>query len=60
MEVVKIYGPLALGWVVAAYMLKFVLDRYKDDIESRVKLATSLDSLSRVIDGCIVRKNGND
>lgn len=50
-DILKIYGPLSLGWVVAAYLLKFILDRYKDDIDARVKLAMSLDGLARVIDG---------
>ena len=51
-DIVKIYGPLSLGWVVAAYLLKFILDRYKDDIEARVNLATALDALSKVIERC--------
>lgn len=50
-DLLKIYGPLALGWLVAAYLLKFVLDRYQADIDSRVKLATALDSLTKVIEG---------
>ena len=43
------YGPLALGWLVAAYLLKFVLDRYQADIEARVSLATSMDGLAKII-----------
>jgi len=50
LELVKVYGPLALGWVVAAYLLKFILDRYQTDIDARVKLATALDGLTRVIE----------
>ena len=57
-DILKIYGPLSLGWIVAAYLLKFVLDRYKDDIESRVSLATSLDALSKVIDRCGINNGG--
>lgn len=49
LDIVKVYGPLALGWVAAIYLLKFILDRYNTDIESRVKLATALDGLTRVI-----------
>jgi len=56
LDIVKVYGPLGLGWVVAAYLLKFVLDRYHDDIDARVKLATSLDGLSRVIEESLNRK----
>lgn len=55
-DIVKVYGPLGIGWVIAAYLLKFILDRYQEDIEARVKLATSLDGLSRVIDRCGVDK----
>ena len=51
-DILKIYGPLSLGWIVAAYLLKFVLDRYKDDIQARVDLATALDGLSKVIERC--------
>ena len=51
-DVIKLWGPLSLGWVLALYLLKFVLDRYKDDIDSRIKLAMSLDNLSRVIERC--------
>lgn len=49
-ELLKTYGPLALGWVVAAYLLKFILDRYNADIEARVKLAGALDNLANVIE----------
>lgn len=54
MDVMKIYGPLGLGWVVAFYLLKFVLDRYNADIDARIKLATALDSLTKIIQ----EKNG--
>ncbi len=57
-SILQVYGPLALGWVVAAYLLKFVLDRYNQDIEARVKLATALDGLSNVINRCGFN-NGN-
>lgn len=39
-------GPLALGWVVAGYLLKFILDRYKEDIEARVALAKAIELLT--------------
>lgn len=57
-EFIKIYGPMGLGWVGFAYLGKFILDRYKDDIDSRVKLATSLDSLANIIEQSL-RENGN-
>lgn len=50
-DIVRVYGPLALGWVVAAYLLKFILDRYQADIDARVKLASAIDSLSKIIEG---------
>lgn len=56
-DIVKIYGPLALGWVVAAYLLKFVLDRYQSDIDGRAKLASALDGLTRVIDKLEAKKD---
>lgn len=51
----KVYGPLAMGWLLAAYLLKFILDRYNQDIESRVKLAAAVDGLTRLIE-----KSGKD
>lgn len=56
-DLVKVYGPLALGWVIAAYLLKFILDRYQTDIDARVKLATALDGLQRVIEDLGRRPN---
>lgn len=49
-DLIKVYGPLGLGWVAALYLLKFVLSRYEADIESRVKLSTALDGLRVVIE----------
>jgi len=49
-EILKVYGPMALGWIGFGYIGKFVLDRYDRDIDSRVKLASSLDALANVID----------
>ncbi len=45
-ELLKVYGPLAIGWIIAAYLMKFVLDRYSADIDARVKLAAALDKLA--------------
>ena len=44
------YGPLALGWIIAFYIGKFVLDRYNADIESRVEMATALNALAKSIE----------
>jgi len=50
MEFVKVYGPLALGWVVAAYLGNFILKRYDADIDAKTKLALALESLGKIID----------
>ena len=49
-DMLKVYGPLAIGWVVAAYLMKFILDRYAADIDARVKLAAALDKLSTLVE----------
>ena len=45
-EILKIYGPLSLGWIVAAYLGKFILDRYERDIEAKTALALALQNLA--------------
>ena len=45
-EFLKLYGPLGLGWIVAGYLGKVFLDRNKEDIDSRVKLAVALETLT--------------
>jgi len=49
LELVKLWGPLSLGWVAASYMGKFIMDRYDRDIESRSKLASALQELTVAI-----------
>lgn len=49
-EFLKVYGPLALGWVVAGYLGKFILDRYERDLDARVKLASALEGLTKIIE----------
>ena len=44
-DILKIYGPMAIGWIVAGYLIKFIIDRYQQDIESRSKLASALEAL---------------
>lgn len=56
-DMLKSWGPLAVGWIVAAYLLKFILDRYNADIEARVKLAGALDKLSATIESCGLRRD---
>ena len=48
-EILKLYGPLALGWIVAAYLGKFILDRYDVDIKSRTDLAVALAALAAAV-----------
>lgn len=50
LDLVKAFGPLALGWVVAFYLMKFILDRYDKDIDSRNALASALNNLSKIIE----------
>lgn len=54
-DLLKVYGPLAIGWLLAAYLMKFILDRYNADIDARTKLAGALDKLSETIESCAKR-----
>lgn len=49
-DFLRVYGPLAIGWIIAAYLMKFILDRYTADMESRIKLASALDKLTSIIE----------
>ena len=48
-DFLKVYGPLSIGWMVAGYLGKVFLDRNKDDIDSRVRLAVALETLINLI-----------
>lgn len=50
LELVKLWGPLSLGWVAAVYMAWFIMTRYDKDIESRVALATAINSLKEAVE----------
>ena len=50
-DIITKWGPLGIGWAVAGYLIKFVLDRYQQDIESRSKLASALEALTKAVDG---------
>ena len=49
-DLIKTYGPLALFVPLFFYLLRFILVNYKEDIESRVKLASSLDNLASIVE----------
>ena len=50
LDFVKIYGPLGVGWPVALYLLFFIIGNYREDIDSRIKLAKSIDALTHMIE----------
>ena len=45
-ELIKVYGPLAIGWVIAGYLGQFILKRYDADIDAKTKLALALQALA--------------
>ncbi len=49
-ELVKLWGPLSLGWIAAAYMGKFILDRYDRDIQAKVELAAAINQLTKMVE----------
>ena len=49
-DILKIYGPMGIGWIGFAYIGKFVMDRYDKDIDAKVKLSTALDALTKMIE----------
>ena len=49
-DLLKLWGPLTFGWVIAYLLIRFIMDQYKADIDSRVKLATALESLTKVVE----------
>jgi len=50
-DLIKLYGPLAIGWVIAGYLGQFILKRYDADIEAKTKLALALQSLAENVKG---------
>lgn len=50
-ELLKVYGPMAIGWIIAAYLGQFILKRYDADIESKTKLALALQQLAESVKG---------
>lgn len=49
-EILKLYGPQAIPWMALAYFGKWHLDRIDRDLESRVKMATALEALTKMIE----------
>lgn len=43
------WGPAFLGWAGFVYVGRFVLDRYQQDIDAKVKLALALEELSKLL-----------
>jgi len=50
-ELLKVYCPMAIGWVIAGYLGQFILKRYDADIDAKTKLALALQSLADSIKG---------
>ena len=50
-EIVKVYGPLGIGWIAAVYLMQFILKRYDADIQSKSALATAIQQLTDAIRG---------
>lgn len=48
-DIVKVYGPLGIGWVVAAYLILKDQARQDKKIESDIKLAVAFEGLRDVI-----------
>lgn len=49
-EFVKVYGPLGLGWVGFGYLGWWLLQRLDRFLEAQVKLALTLDGLTKAIE----------
>ena len=49
LDFMKVYGPLGMGWILAGYLLKVLLGERQADIESRVKLAVALETLTNLV-----------
>lgn len=49
LPILKEWGPAFIGWAVAAYLGKFILDRYQQDIDAKIKLALALEALTKLL-----------
>lgn len=50
-DILKLYGPMAIGWIIAGYLGQFILKRYDADIDAKTKLAVALQQLADAIKG---------
>lgn len=49
-EILKLYGPQAIPWIALAYFSKWHLDRLDRDLDARIKMASALEALTRMIE----------
>ncbi len=49
-EILKLYGPQAIPWIALAYFGKWHLDRLDRDLDARIKMASALEALTRMIE----------
>lgn len=48
-DILKLYGPLGMGWAAAIYLGRFILTRYDADINAKSSLASALEKLTEAI-----------
>lgn len=48
-SLLTVHGPLSLGWVVAGFLLKWILARYDTDVDAKIKLALALQELANQV-----------
>lgn len=56
-DLLKIWGPLALGWPVAIMLIRYIMQQNKEFIAANVQLATSLNSLTKAVERLADGKN---
>jgi hypothetical protein len=45
-EILKVYGPLGLGWIGFLWLGRWVLARYDKELETKMTLAMALKDLT--------------
>lgn len=48
-DIVKVYGPLGIGWALAAYLIWDDRRRQDKRIEADMKIATTLEGFSQLL-----------